>query len=39
MDKETDFAPHCLCLDLEVDPVDKRILEVVLPELVIEPES
>src|SRR3990172_5739686 len=28
MDKETDFAPRCLCLDLEVDPVDKRILKI-----------
>ena len=28
MDNETDFAPHCLCLDLEVDPVDKRILKI-----------
>ena len=28
MDKETDFAPRCLCLDLEVDPIDKRILKI-----------
>jgi ATP-dependent DNA helicase RecQ len=28
MDKETDFAPRCLCLDLEVDPVSKRILKI-----------
>ena len=28
MDSETDFAPRCLCLDLEVDPVDKRILKI-----------
>jgi ATP-dependent DNA helicase RecQ len=28
MDKETEFAPRCLCLDLETDPVDKRILKI-----------
>ena len=28
MNKEFDFAPRCLCLDLEVDPVDKRILKI-----------
>ena len=28
MGKETDFAPRCLCLDLEVDPVDRRILKI-----------
>ena len=28
MAKETDFAPRCLCLDLEVDPGDKRILKI-----------
>ena len=28
MSEETGFAPCCLCLDLEVDPGDKRILKI-----------
>lgn len=28
MSEETGFAPRCLCLDLEVDPGDKRILKI-----------
>ncbi len=28
MDKEAEFAPCCLCVDLEVDPVDQRILKI-----------
>ncbi|MDP2828595.1 MAG: RecQ family ATP-dependent DNA helicase [Sulfuricellaceae bacterium] len=28
MSKEKGFAPRCLCLDLEVDPGDKRILKI-----------
>jgi len=28
MSEETGFTPRCLCLDLEVDPSDKRILKI-----------
>lgn len=28
MSEETGFAPRCLCLDLEIDPGDKRILKI-----------
>ena len=28
MSEPTGFAPRCLCLDLEVDPSDKRILKI-----------
>ena len=28
MNEETCFTPRCLCLDLEVDPGDKRILKI-----------